>query len=329
MRVLRRFLARLANFVAWRRGDQRLREEMEEHLAMQMEENLRSGMSPAEAPRQAALKFGAAEAVKENYHDEQGLPFIENLLQDVRYAWRQMRKSPSFTLLTALILTLGIGVNTAIFSLVDHILLEPLPFSQPDHLYSVWAHSDAQGNARIAASGPDFLDYQDQSRSFSLIAEYLPYFSETWTGDGDPKLLHCTGISEAFFDMLGVRQYMGRFNTAKEYTDLRNPTTVVSYRFWKSKLGGDPHVLGRVIHANEVPLTVVGVAPPLPVAADTEAVYGFADYSTPGNHRISLASADGQFVDMGEDGVHALTTVPVPKTTEPPAPEKQKVCSDD
>jgi hypothetical protein len=173
MRVLRRFLARLANFVAGRRGDQRLREEMEEHLAMQMEENLRSGMSPAEARRQAALKSGAAEAVKENYPDEQGLPFIENLLQDVRYAWRQMRKSPSFTLLTALILTLGIGVNTAIFSLVDHILLEPLPFSQPDHLYSVWAHSDAQGNARIAASGPDFLDYQDQSRSFSLIAEYV------------------------------------------------------------------------------------------------------------------------------------------------------------
>lgn len=264
MRTLRRFLSRLANFVMGRRGGRRLREEMEEHLAMQTEENLRAGMSPAEARRQAVLKLGAAEAVREDYHDEQGLPFIENLAQDVRYALRQMRKSPSFALLTGLTLTLGIGVNTAIFSLVYHILLEPLPFPQPTWLYSVWARSDGQGDVRIAASGPDFVDYQEQSRSFSRIAEYLPYFSETWTGDGDPKLLHCTGISEGFFDMLGVGPYMGRFYTAKEYTDLRNPTIVVSYRFWKSKLGGDPHVLGRVIHTNDVPLTVVGVAAPLP-----------------------------------------------------------------
>jgi len=264
MRILRRSVARLENFVMGRRGDQRLREEMEEHLAMQTEENLRAGMSPAEARRQAVLKFGAVEAVREDYHDEQGLPFFENLLQDLRYALRQMHRSPGFTLLTALILTLGIGVNMAIFSIVYHILLEPLPFPQSNQLYAVWARSDAQGNAQIAASGPDFLDYQDHNRSFSRIAEYIRYFSETWTGDGDPKLLHCTGISEGFFDMLGVGPYLGRFYTAKEYSELRNPTTVVSYRFWKSMLGGDPHVIGRVIHVGGGANTIIGVAPPLP-----------------------------------------------------------------
>ncbi len=264
MRFVRRFLARVANFMTWRRGDQRLREEIEEHLAMQTEENLHAGMPLAEARRQAMLKFGAVGVVRDNYRAEQGLPLLENLLQDLRYALRQMSKSPAFTLLTALILTLGIGINTAIFSLVYHILLEPLPFPQAEHLYAVWARSDAQGSTRIAASGPDFLDYQDQSRSFSRIAELIPYFTETWTGDGDPKLVNCTGISEDFFSLLGIRPYMGRFYTASEYTDLHTPSILVSYRFWKSRLGADPHVLGRVIRLGGAANTIVGVAPPLP-----------------------------------------------------------------
>ena len=103
------------------------------------------------------------------------------MLSDVRDALRQLRKSPVFTLTTALILTLGIGINTAIFSIVHHVLLEPLPFVNPDQLYAVWARSDAQGDARIAASGPDFVDYQEQSKLFSQIAVMLD-FTETWTG---------------------------------------------------------------------------------------------------------------------------------------------------
>jgi predicted permease len=264
MRFVKRFLARVANFTTWRRGDQRLREEIEQHLALQTEENLRAGMRLDEARRQAALKFGAIGVVRDNYHAEQGLPLMENLLQDLRYALRQMRKSPAFTLLTALILTLGIGINTAIFSLVYHILLEPLPFPQAKELYVVWARSDAQGNARIAASGPDFLDYQDQGKSFSRIAGLIPHFTEPWTGDGDPKLVNCTGVSEDFFSVLGVRPYMGRFYTASEYTDLHSPSILVSYRFWKSRLGSDPHVLGRVIRLGGGANTIVGVAPPLP-----------------------------------------------------------------
>jgi putative ABC transport system permease protein len=178
MRFLRRFLVRLASLIGARREDQRLQEEIEEHIALQTLENLRAGLPQSEARRQAVLKFGAVGAVREDYHAEQGLPLIESLLQDLRFALCQMRKLPGFTLLTALILTLGIGVNTAIFSLVYHVLLEPLPFPQPHQLYAVWARSDVDGNLRIASSGPDFLDYHDQYKSFSQIAVIIPPLHE-------------------------------------------------------------------------------------------------------------------------------------------------------
>jgi putative ABC transport system permease protein len=196
---------------------------------------------------------------------------MHTLIQDLRFALRQMRRSPAFTLLTTLILTLGIGINTAIFSLVYHILLEPLPFPQPDQLYAVWARSDAEGNARIASSGPDFLDYHDQTKSFSKIAVIIPHFTETWNSYGEPKLINCTGVSQDFFSVLGIRPYMGRFYTSHEYEELGNPTILVSYRFWKSQLGGDSHVLGRVIQLGGSANTIVGVVPPLPdLFPDTE-----------------------------------------------------------
>src|SRR5580698_1920164 len=111
----------------------------------------------------------------------------------------------------------------------------------------MWARSEAEPSVKIAASGPDFLDYHDQSRSFSQTAVVIPMFTETLTGEGDPKLLQCTGVSAEFFSMLGVRPYMGRFYTPSEYEELGNPSIVLSYRFWKSQFGGDRNILGRVI----------------------------------------------------------------------------------
>ena len=236
---------------------------IQEHIEERTDDLVEQGMARERAEQTARREFGNVTLIQERSRESWQWSALESILADIKFAVRQLRKSPVFTLTTALILTLGIGINTAIFSIVHHVLLEPLPFPKASQLYAVWARSDAQGATRIAASGPDFLDYQDQSRSFSQITMSLG-FTETWTGDGDPKLLLCTGVSESFFSMLGVPIYMGRFYTADEYARLDSGSILISYRFWKTKLGGDPHVVGRLIHIGGSPQTIIGVTPPLP-----------------------------------------------------------------
>ena len=147
MKFFRRFFIRLSNFTAARRGDQRLQEEIAEHLALQTEENLRSGMSPAEARRQARLKLGAPEAIREYHHAEQSIPFVENLFQDLRFAVRMLLRSPGFSLIAIATIALGVGATTAIYSVIDATLLHPLPYPTPANLcalkptFPAWAHT--------------------------------------------------------------------------------------------------------------------------------------------------------------------------------------------
>jgi putative ABC transport system permease protein len=168
-------------------------------------------------------------------------------------------------------LALGIGINAAIFSVFAHVLLVPLHFSDPGSLYVVSSHAASLGDARRAASGPDFRDYRDQNTVFSGVAAIIPRFTEVWTGDGKPRVVNCASPTQQFFSVMGIRPVLGRLYNPQEYTDLHNTTVLISWKFWKEQLGGDPHVIGRSLRIEDVASTIVGVLPPMPdLYADTD-----------------------------------------------------------
>src|SRR5258708_586886 len=168
MRSLRRFLARLMNLATRRTHDERLREEIEEHIALQTAENLSAGLSPVEPRRQALLKFGGVEAIKEGYRREGGLQFIENSLRDVRFALRMLRKSPGFTAVAIVTLALGIGANAVVFSVLNALILHPLHLPQSESLYGIQHGNEASSYQ----SYPDYLDLRDRNRTFDELAAY-------------------------------------------------------------------------------------------------------------------------------------------------------------
>jgi len=189
------------------------------------------------------------------------LPGIGHLLADLRYAGRGMRRSPAFYSIAVLMLALGIGINAAIFSVFAHVLLAPLRFPDPGNLYVVSSHAASAGDARRLVSGPDFRDFRDQGTTLSQVAAAIGYFTEPWTGDGPPRVVKCTGPTQQFFSVMGIRPVMGRLYTPAEYSVLESGSVLISSKFWKEQLGGDPHVIGRMITIGGASQTIVGVLP--------------------------------------------------------------------
>ncbi|MEA2264040.1 MAG: hypothetical protein QOJ51_6865, partial [Acidobacteriaceae bacterium] len=277
MRVIRRLIARLRNFATGRRGDERLREEMEQHLAMQTEENIRAGMSPGEAGRQARLKFGGVEAIREQFHSEEGLALIENSLQDFRYALRQLRKSPGFTLTAVLTLALGIGATTAIFTLVQQVMLQSLPVSRPDQLWRIgdqphccdWGgysqdSDDEAGNWSLfsweayklfRANTPGFQDLA------ALQAGNMPLGVRRSGSSGPPDRANGQYVSGNFFQTLGVSAWRGRLFVDADDLEGAPPVAVMSFHAWQEKYGSDPSVVGSTYQINRQAFTIIGVAP--------------------------------------------------------------------
>jgi predicted permease len=263
MRFLRRFFIRLSNFAAGRRANQRadwrLQEEMAEHLRLQTEENLRAGMSPAEARRQAALKLGAAEAIREQHHAEQGLPLAENFLFDLRYAFRMLHRSPGFSLIAIAIMALGIGATTAIYSVIDATLLHPLPYPHPGELVRLEANLPGVGAHEIGLSIPELKDLQN-SGIFQYVS--LCFFgTDTLTGSGQPTRIAGKSVTPAYFAVLGVDAQLGRTFDPHDATPGFNNEIVISDGLWKRAFGADPHILGRVLRIDNDPAHVVGVMP--------------------------------------------------------------------
>ncbi|HEX6071251.1 MAG TPA: ABC transporter permease, partial [Longimicrobiaceae bacterium] len=182
---------------------------------------------------------------------------METLLQDLRYAARRLSRSRGFTLLAVLTLALGIGANSAIFSVVNAVLLRPLPFAEPEALDQI--HSTRRGG-HIPLSGPDFMQMRDESRAYASLAAYTFSFPNL-TGEGDPVRLNGTAVSATFFDVLGVRPLLGRTFASDENEPGRNRVAVLSHALWQQRFGGNPGVIGRAIQLNGEPYEVVGVMP--------------------------------------------------------------------
>jgi predicted permease len=264
MSLLRSLSDGLRSLFRKERVEGELDEELRGFLEMAAEEKMKQGMSHQDARRSVRLEQGSVEITKEVVRSAGWEFFVETLWHDLCFAARMLRKNPGFAVVAVLTLALGIGVNTAIFSIVESVLLRPLPFHDSDRLFAVWTKAKEQGADRAGTSMPEFEDYQSQSHSFEYLANLLPSFHYTWTGNGEPRVVRCSGISYDFFPMLGIKPLLGRLYTAQEY-HVDGVQVVISHRFWKNELGGDPQVIGRFLNLdNTGGMTVIGVMPPLP-----------------------------------------------------------------
>ena len=256
-------MIRFPQLFSRRRLNRDLADEIAEHLNEKTAELIAAGLSPQDAAAAARREFGNLGLIQEDSREIWRWSFIENFAADIRYGARTLRRSPGFAIVVALTLALGIGVNTAIFSVVESVLLRPLPYHDPDRLFAIWINSKEQGTEKLGASMPEFEDYKAQSRSFEYIANLLPGFTYVWDKPGDPRLVQCTGVSFDFFPMLGIQPLLGRLYTPQEY-HVDGVQVVLSHKFWKEQFGGDPRILGRVFGFDNAPMTVIGVMPPVP-----------------------------------------------------------------
>ncbi|HEX8710849.1 MAG TPA: ABC transporter permease [Terracidiphilus sp.] len=274
MRAAKRWFRRLRNFAGGRTSQERLREEIEQHLALQTEENLRAGMSPAEARRQAVLKFGSPEAIREHYHDEQGLPLIETLLQDARYATRLLRGAPAFTLTIVLTLALGIGVNASIFTLTNALMLKQLPVADPQTLIRLGNHNDCCVGLGFRDNGDFSLFSTD---SYQYLRQNLPEFQDLAAmqagfayrpvvvrADGSqdpPRSVMGEFVSGNYFRTFSLYAAAGRLLLDSDDQVSSSLTAVMSYSAWASEYHSDPSIVGSTFRINTKPVTIVGIAP--------------------------------------------------------------------
>jgi putative ABC transport system permease protein len=259
MRFLRRIFIRLSNFTAGRRADQRLQDEISEHLAFQTEENMRAGMPPNEARRQAVLKLGAVQAIREQHNAEQGLPLAENFLVDLRYAFRMLYRSTGFSLIAIATMALGVGATTAIYSVIAATLLHPLPYPHPSELVRIEANLPGVGAHDIGISIPELRDLQN-SGIFQYVS--LSFFgSDTLTGSGQPTRIAGRSVSPSYFAVLGVDAQLGRTFDPHDATPGFNLEVVISDGLWKRAFGADPHILGKSIRIDNDVSHVIGVMP--------------------------------------------------------------------
>jgi predicted permease len=246
--------------------------EMQFHLEMEARAHERAGSAPADAQQSALRAFGGVEQAKEACRDAWGTRVLDHLRQDLAYGLRGLRHNPGFSTVVILTLALGIGANTAIFSVVHGVLLRDLPYNRPERLVTLNQSALKAGQPFLGFSVPDFMDFRERNRSFSALAEY----HSMWfilLGRPEPERVQTGVVSDNYFDVLGVKPLLGRTFLAGEDKPGAAPVLILSYEFWQRSFAGDPNVVGRVFEMNNRPHTVVGVLPPLPAFPNGDHVY--------------------------------------------------------
>ena len=314
MKTLRRFFARLANYATRRRDEQRLREEIEEHIALQTAENIRAGLSPEEARRQARLKFGAVEAMKEDYRTARGLQFVENVAQDVRFAIRSLQRTPGLALFVVITLALGIGMTSATFSMVDALIFRPYPVPHPSGLVTLV--TTTHDSSFEDFSYREYLDLRSQAKSYDGVianADMEPVGFSAEPG-ATPRVRGGMMVSGNYFHVLGVEPRLGRgFREDEDQVPGLDAVVVLGPEFWRREFASDPTVVGRIVRLNGTDFTVIGVAPEAFPGMD---IVGHPDFYVPlAMARVFSTNMQKNFFEDRDDRELNVTARLKPGTT--------------
>src|SRR3954471_19329556 len=260
--------SRLDGLLRRRRLDEEFDAEVAAHLDLLTEDQIRRGVSPADARRQAILRFGGPMQIKEQQHDNSGLPFVETTLQDIRYAVRGLRRTPAYSVVAVATLAIGIAAGTTVFSIVGAVLIRPLPYRSPEQLVRIFETNPLRRWTRNIAALANYADWRTRNKSFTDVAAYEQFNANGsgagdvfLTGFGEPQGLKALGVSGNLFQLLGARPLLGRTFTEDEQWEGRSRVAVLSYGLWQSAFGGDPAIVGKSITLSGRGYDVVGVMP--------------------------------------------------------------------
>ncbi len=270
--MLRKITSSLGVLFGSRRRERELDEEIAFHLEHEVEKNRGRGMSPDEARRAALLEFGGVDKAKDESRDASRAMLFETVLQDARYGWRTLRKSPGYAAAAILTLALGIGANTAIFSVVHGVLLQSLPYGGGDRLVRLRVDAPGAGIEDGRFAVPEIEDMRALSRTVEGIVEYHSMFF-VLLGGTEPQRVQTGVVSANYFDTLGVTPILGRTFLPGEDRRGAEAVLVLSHDYWMRAFGGDPSVVGRVFQMNDRPHTVIGVLPPIPGYPENNDLY--------------------------------------------------------
>jgi MacB-like protein len=258
MRKLRAWLFRFKGLFLKDARERELADELESHLQLHIDDNIRAGMSPQEARRVAVMKLGGLDQAKEAYRDRATIPFLESIVQDLRFTFRQFRKNPAFSVTAVTMVALGIGASVAIFAFVDAALIKPLPYHDPAHLVLVTETTPEIPQANL--SYLDYLDWKKLNTVFESMDVYNPRGYTVNTPAG-MEMVDGGRVSDGFFRTLGVTPVLGRDFYAGEDLPQAPRTVILSYAAWQKRFGGKPDIIGQSIILNELSHTIVGVLP--------------------------------------------------------------------